>query len=114
MTDREVYVSITGLRIKSIFHYPQFFWLATASMTQAQGSEGLIRADARMIDGVHHTLSIWKDEQSMRAFLLTGAHKQALQAFRRIATGKTLGYLTTTPPDWSEVNEIWLRDGRDV
>lgn len=111
---RQAYVSITGLRVKSIFHYPRFYWLAITAMSQAQGSAGLIRAEARTINGVHHTLSIWENESSMRAFLLTGAHLQAMRAFKHIATGKTVGYVTTDWPDWSKVHDIWLREGLEI
>lgn len=111
---RPVYVSITGLRVKSILHYPRFYWLAITAMSQAQGSVGLIRAGARTINGVHHTLSIWESESSMRTFLLTGAHLQAMRAFKHIATGKTVGYVTSDWPDWSKVHDIWLRKGREI
>jgi hypothetical protein len=109
-----VYVSITGLRIKNIFHYPQFYWFAISSMTQARRSPGLIRVDARKINGVHHTLSIWEDESSMRKFLVKGAHLKAMQAFRKIATGKTIGLTTSNPPEWSQVHEIWIQDALEV
>lgn len=106
-----VYVSITGLRINNIFQYPQFYWLAISSMMQARRSPGLIQVDARKINGVHHTLSIWEDESSMRKFLVTGAHLKAMQSFRTIATGKTVGFTTKKPPEWSKVHEIWIQDG---
>jgi hypothetical protein len=109
-----VYVSITGLRVKSIFHYAQFFWLATRAMAQAKQSAGLIRVEARMINGVHHTLSVWEDESSMRKFLVSGVHLQAMRAFKHIATGKTVGFTTPNPPQWSQVHDIWIQDGRDV
>lgn len=83
-------------------------------MAQAQSCEGLISADARTINGIHHTLSIWENESCMRRYLVAGAHLRAMRAFKQIATGKTIGYVTTDPPDWSKVHDIWLRDGQDV
>jgi len=109
-----VYVSITGLRIRSNLHYPQFYRLAGAVMTQAKKSHGIIEVEARIINGIHHTLSIWESEYHMREFLLTGAHLQAMQVLKNIATGKTIGYFSNNPPKWAEVHDIWVRDGREI
>jgi len=109
-----VYVSITGLRVKKFYHYLKFLWLAIGAMEQARQSSGLIRAEARTINGVHHTMSIWDNESSMRKFLVTGAHLKAMRAFKHIATGKTVGFITINPPEWSQVHDIWIHDGREV
>lgn len=109
-----VYVSITGLKLKSLFHSPRFWWLAIRSMRQAMQASGNISASAQTINGIHHTLTVWKDEAAMRTYLVQGAHLQAMKAFRGIATGKTIGFFAETPPDWSEVHQIWLERGRIV
>lgn len=105
---KSVYVSITGLKMKSWLYYPQFFLLASAAMAQALNSKGLVSADARTIDGFHHTLSVWENEASMRDYLGTGAHLTAMRAFKSIATGKTVGYLASARPTWSDAHAIWL------
>jgi hypothetical protein len=109
-----VYVSITGLKLKSLIHAPAFWWHAIRSMRQAQASPGLIRAEARQINGIHHTLTVWETEAAMRAYLITGAHLAAMKAFHGIATGRTVGFLTETAPDWDDVPEIWAHRGKDV
>jgi hypothetical protein len=50
----------------------------------------------------------------MRKFLVKGAHLKAMHAFRKIATGKTIGLTTTNPPEWSQLHEIWIQDGLEV
>ncbi len=50
MTDL-VYVSITGLKLKKIWHAPVFWRHATASMSQAKKAEGCLSADAKTIGG---------------------------------------------------------------
>lgn len=97
-----LYVSVTGLTLRSPAFAPLFWWHALRSMAQAKGAPGLVRVDARRIDGVHHTLTIWQDEASMRAYLKAGAHLKAMQAFRRIAAGRTFGCQAETAPDWAE------------
>jgi quinol monooxygenase YgiN len=109
-----VYVSITGLRLKSSLHVIRFWHLAFASMRQALKAPGNLRAEAHTINGVHHTLTVWESEAHMRAFLMTGAHLKAMKLFRKIATGKTIGYLSQEVPEWHDVHDIWLTKGRDV
>ena len=109
-----VYVSITGLRLKSVLHAPRFWWLAAGAMAQARSAPGNLRADARTINGVHHTLSVWSDEAAMRRYLGAGAHRRAMRAFRAMADGKTCGYLAESAPDWSEVHAIWQQRGCSV
>ncbi|MCX7347302.1 MAG: hypothetical protein NTU78_16495 [Alphaproteobacteria bacterium] len=109
-----VYVSITGLVLKSARHAPAFWWHALRSMAQARAAPGLIRANARVINGVHHTLTLWESENAMRAYLTTGAHRAAMKAFHGIATGRTIGYLVEIAPDWDEVHAIWQARGNEV
>ena len=108
------YISITGLRLNSFFHSPRFWWLAIRSMRQAMNAPGNISASAQTINGIHHTLTVWTNEAAMRAYLVQGAHLQAMKAFRSIATGKTIGFEAETVPLWTEVHRIWLEKGRVV
>lgn len=109
-----VYVSITGLKVRRIWHTPRFWRLAVASMVQAKSAEGCLEAEARTINGIHHTRSVWRDRDSMLRYLKTGAHLKAMKSFHAIATGKTVGFVTTEVPDWSEVHEIWSTKGSEV
>lgn len=110
----EVYVSITGLQVRRIWHLPAFWSLATPAMAQARGAPGNVSADARSIGGVHHTRSVWTDKAAMQAYLSTGAHLEAMRRFHTIATGKTVGFVTAEVPDWAEVHAIWVAEGRVV
>lgn len=98
------YVSITGLRVKALWRWPQFSWHAVRSMTQAKRAEGCIHAEARRIDGVQHTLSVWVNRQSMLQFMM--------RAFRLIAVGSTHGYETDHVPDWVEAQRLWRDNGK--
>lgn len=114
MTQPEVYVSITGLQVRRAWHIPLFWVHAMRSMAQARAAAGNISAEARTINGVHHTLSVWTDGDAMRAYLTAGAHLDAMRLFPRIATGKVIGYLTQEVPDWDQVHAIWVARGRVV
>ena len=108
------YVSITGLRLNSIFHAPRFWWNAIRSMAQAKAALGLISVEARTINGVHHTLTVWESREAMRQFLITGAHLKAMQSFKSVAGGKVLGFEAEQAPPWDEIHELWATKGRDL
>ena len=110
-TNSQVYVSITGLRLKRPWHLMSFYALALPAMSQALAAKGNISAQTRTINGVHHTLSVWENEKAMRAYICSGAHLTAMKAFGKIATGKTFGFYTSAVPGWAEVHRLWLTRG---
>jgi quinol monooxygenase YgiN len=107
------HVSITGLRLKSRWHAPRFWWHALRSMAQARRTPGCLSAEARSVDGVQHTLSVWQDRAALRDFMSSDAHRGAMKDFRRIATGRTLGYENDSAPDWSKALRLLRENGRD-
>jgi hypothetical protein len=107
------YVSITGLKTLGPLAVARFWLHAMPAMVQAQSAPGNISAEARTINGVHHTLSVWAHEDALRAYLYTGAHLKAIKAFKSIAIGKTFGFETDIVPSWSEVHELWKQRGQD-
>lgn len=106
-------VAITGLRLKSRWRVPQFWWHAVRSMIAARQAPGNLSAEARTIDGVHYTLSVWTDRAAMRAFLVSRPHLQAMRAFPGFATGKTVSFEAATAPDFEAVPDILNRLGRE-
>lgn len=112
--DHPVYVSITGLRVRHFWQAPIFWRHAIASMIQARAADGCLQAEARTIDGIHHTRSVWRDRAAMLVYLRAGAHLNAMKVFKRIATGRTYGYETTRIPDWAEVHQLWHDHGKEV
>ena len=114
MSTRNVYVSITGLRLRGRRHLVRFWWHAVRSMAQARRAPGNLRAETRTIQGIHHTLSVWTDERAMRTFLISGAHRDAMKVFHAIATGRTLAFTTDQPPDWETSHRRWLSEAREI
>ena len=82
-------------------------------MRQARRTQGILQAETKTIDGVHHTLTVWESEARMRRFLYQGAHREAIRAFPDIATGKTFDFETDRVPEWDEVHALWGERGRE-
>lgn len=106
-----MYISITGFQAHSVWLMPRFWWHAVAAMKQVKAANGLIRADARSIGGVQHTLSVWTDRDAMLAFLQSGAHRAAMRVFPQIGTGYAFGFEAGSVPDWREARALWLEEG---
>jgi hypothetical protein len=108
------YVSVTGLKVKSIWLYPTFFKHAIPSFQQAKGAAGNLFAETKARNGVQHTLTVWQDKASMLAFLRSGAHAQAMKVTRQISDlseTKVYGYDSDTMPTWEEALTLWEEHG---
>lgn len=109
-----VYVSITGLKVRRFWQIATFWRHAIASMNQARRADGCLSAEARTINGIHHTRSVWRNRAAMLEYLRSGAHLEAMRLFNKIATGKTFGFETTEVPDWNTVHALWHDKGNEV
>ncbi|MBK7946117.1 MAG: hypothetical protein IPJ85_12805 [Flavobacteriales bacterium] len=102
------HLSITGLRVKpGLFNQLRLGWHAVRSFNQARRAPGALHVEAKRIKGVHHTVTAWRDRESMLALVRSGTHLQAMKVFHRIATGATFSMPAERVPDWVEVHAIW-------
>ena len=111
--DREFYVSITGLRTKGLFSFFMFLRHAVPSKIQAESADGILFVGVKKINGIQHTLTAWESEAHMKKYIHSGAHLRALKMFRKIATGKTFGFVSKILPTFDQVHEIWKEKGRE-
>lgn len=111
---RSVYVSITGFRLNAWRYLPLFWWHTLRSLSQARRAHGNLRVEARVVNGVYHTLTVWIDERAMRAFVTNGAHLRAMKASRSLGVGRTLGFNAHRTPDWEAAVQRWIAEAKDV
>ena len=107
-------IVVTGLTLKSPWHWPRFAWHAFRSFGQARKSNGCLSTATRKVDDVYHTITAWRDGPAMKGFAKSGAHLEAEKIFTQIATGRVAIYQAEAVPDWEEALEIWKRDAREV
>jgi hypothetical protein len=108
------YVSVTGLKVKSLWYYPSFYKHAIPCVVQAKSSPGNVFTDTRMRNGIQHTLTVWKDKASMLLFLRSGGHAQAMKVTKQISDlseTKVYGYESDTMPTWEEALALWEEHG---
>ena len=110
----QLYISITGLRVKSGFATMRFWCLTVPAMMQAKKAAGNISADARSVNGTHHTLSVWRDKDSMLAYLRGGAHLKAMKNYKSLGSGSVYGFHADEAPNWENALKLWREQGRAV
>jgi hypothetical protein len=107
------YISITGLKPKGIISFFKFWRLAIPSFDQARKAKGIKFCQVKRINGFQCTLTAWESREDMLNFLHSGTHLKAMQAFHKIATGKTYGYESKTIPTWSEAFTLLQEKGKN-
>jgi hypothetical protein len=106
------YVSITGIRLKSIWSAPLFFRHAFFASRQARRAPGNLLIRTRRVDGVLHTLTFWRSREDMLAFMKSGAHREAMKDFHRIGSGGSCGFVADEAPSWEEAVAYWRANYR--
>ncbi|MBL7900645.1 MAG: DUF3291 domain-containing protein [Bacteroidia bacterium] len=106
-------VTITSLELKGPF---KFFALSAAAfkiMKQMRGT-GHIAFKKRGIWTTHYTMSLWPNEESLKAFAHSGAHLEAMKRSKEIAKEiRTYTYDANELPDWKKAKEL-LKEAKAI
>lgn len=108
-------VSITRLRVRSIFYMPLFALHALRSGAQAQRAEG-IQDFATRVEAwdTHWTRTVWREQDSMKRFRNSGAHQLAMRILAAICSEASYARWqqeTPEPPTWEEAQRRMLAQG---
>lgn len=108
-------VSITRLRVRSIFYMPLFALHALRSGFQARSAEG-IQDFATRVEAwdTHWTKTVWKEEGSMKRFRNTGAHQRAMRILAEICSEASYARWqqeSPEPPTWEDAHKRMLAQG---
>jgi hypothetical protein len=110
------FLSLTRLRIRSIRFLPLFFLHTWRSRQQVRRAPGFLTG-ALLVDRhrTFWTLTAWDSEQSMRAFMLSGAHKQAMPHLLNWCDEAAVAHWqqeADTLPTWPEADQRLRTTGR--
>jgi hypothetical protein len=108
------FVSLTRLRVRSVWLLPKFFWYAVLSSQQARKAPGNLGVELlNDTNFAYWTKTLWKDEASMRAFLLSGAHRAAMPVLQQIVDeAQVAHYSADALPDWKEAHRRLQESGK--
>ncbi len=109
-------ISITRLRVRSIFYMPLFMLHAMRTMTQAQKAEGVLGVETRFEkNNVVWTKTVWTDEAQMKKYRGSGAHQIAMRLLSEICSEAAYTrWQQETPamPTWEEAHQRVLHAGK--
>lgn len=108
-------VSITRLRIRSVWFLPLFFWHSVRSLKQARASDGCLSAAVNNFRGAFWTLTVWRDRNAMRTFMLSGAHRTVMPKLAAWCDEASLAHWDqegAAPPPWPEAARRLGAEGR--
>lgn len=111
-----VFVSLTRLRIRSFRFMPMFALYTMRSLKQVRSSpgfqDGALLADRSW---TFWTMTAWDSQQSMRDYMISGAHKAAMPKLLHWCDEASVAHWeqeTTTLPSWTEADARMRTIGR--
>jgi len=116
MTAATTLVSVTRFRLRSVRFMPLFMLHANRVIAQIRKSDGF-RAGAvqRDAEPAFWTMTLWRDDQAMRAFAASGAHRKAMPHLAEWADEASVVHWTQASgdlPDWPEAVRRLRDEGR--
>ena len=110
-----MFVTITSLRLKSIWGFFKLSLLGLKSSNQAKKEKGFLAIKNTGFGYIHYTLTQWQTEEDLKRFAHSGEHLKAMQAGSKLATELcTYTYSTERMPDWSSAKKLLLEKGKPI
>jgi heme-degrading monooxygenase HmoA len=111
-----VFVSITRLRVRSVWFLPGFIVYAARSARQARNALGNLGVELlRDAHNAFWTRTAWQDEAAMRAFMMAMPHRSAMGKLAEWCDEASVAHWnqeTADLPDWQEAHRRMIAEGR--
>jgi heme-degrading monooxygenase HmoA len=111
-----IFVSLTRLRIRSIWYMPMFAIHTLRSLRQVKKAPGF-KGGKLLPDRswTFWTMTMWDERESMRRFMTTGAHKTAMPHLMHWCDEASVANWEQeelTLPSWGEADRRMRKSGR--
>ncbi len=111
-----MHISLTRLRIRSAWLLPAFFLYAMRSESQVRSAAGF-RKGSLLPDRkrTFWTMTLWDGPESMRAFMTSGAHMQAMPKLLHWCDQASVAHWHTEEavlPSWEHATQRMRTEGR--
>ena len=110
------FVSVTRLRIRSVWFMPRFALDALSSLRQCKQAGGFLNGsllpDRKL---TFWTMTLWRDQAAMRAYMAGGAHLEAMPKLLDWCDEASVAHWIQddlTPPSWEEAAQRMRTQGR--
>ena len=111
-----IFVSVTRLRVRSLFYLPQFVWRTFQSVSQTKRSSGFLHGKIlREARNTFWTVTAWHDAEAINAFRVSGAHRAAMPSLLEWCDEASVVHWTQETaelPAWSDAHRRMLAEGK--
>jgi hypothetical protein len=110
------FVSLTRLRIRSVWFMPAFLVYAIRTRQQVRKAAGFVTgALLNDRERTFWTMTMWDSQESMRAFMTSGAHKQVMPKLLNWCDEASVVHWVqaeATLPNWEDADARMRESGR--
>ena len=110
------FVSVTRLRLRSVRFLPAFFFHTLRSQSQAKRADGVLSVKVgNAAQLAFWTLTVWRDEAAMRAFMVSGPHKTAMPKLMEWCDEASVTHWnqdSADAPSWAVAHQRMVAEGR--
>lgn len=108
--------AVTRLHLRSARYVPALIFHALFSLVQARRAPGNLSVTTRRdAHGAFWTLTLWRDAEALRGFMLSGAHRKSMPRLSDWCDEASLvrfDWNAETPPSWNEAERRLKDEGR--
>ena len=110
------FVSVTRLRLRSVRFLPAFIFYTLRSQSQAKRADGVLSVKVgNAAQLAFWTLTVWRDEAAMRAFMVSGPHKTAMPKLMEWCDEASVTHWnqdSADAPSWAVAHQRMVQEGR--
>jgi hypothetical protein len=111
-----MFVSITRLRVRSVWFLPGFIFYALRSSKQARSAPGNLGVGLlRDANSTYWTRTAWLDEAALRAFMMAMPHRGVMGKLAEWCDEASVIHWnqeTAELPDWHDAHRRMVQEGR--
>ncbi|MEQ9694732.1 hypothetical protein [Shimia sp. SDUM112013] len=109
------YVAVGAAKMRHWWHYPEFFWRASAALKQAKTARGCVVAKTVPALGHYFSITVWESPAHMKAYVTSGAHRGALKMGPKLTESSVFhGFWSETIPSVSVALRAWTQAARHI
>ena len=107
-------ITITSIRLKSIWKFFKLSLFALQNTKQLHKSKGMLKFKKTGLGRLHYTLTVWETEDDLKTFAYgNGSHKQFMSRSKEIASEiGTYTFESNEIPDWKTAKKLLSEKGR--
>ncbi len=107
-------MTITSIRLRSPFKFFPLSLYALHILKQLKSTD-CVEFKKTGLWTMHYTMTLWRNEEDLRAFATSGAHREAMQKGTNIAREiRTLTMDAEQLPNWKTAKKMLLEQGKSV